>query len=155
MKTKYFLTALFIILFQMGAQAGITLTAPTIKKEKKKGDDGREHVVFCVCVFVENDGAKDVKGDVSFWATAPGVTTPIRAVLCTKSDVTISKKKITAHGEAKGREEVCCCATEGIIEVANGRGHIMAAWGKKNDKGEVTIDKAEETKQTGKPIKLP
>jgi hypothetical protein len=135
--------------------ADITLTEPTIKKEKQKGADGKEHPVLCVCVFVENDSNVPVKGDISFWHTAPGAVTPIGGVICTKKDVTILAKKVVAHGSAKGREEVCCCADEAIAEVFNSRGHIMAAWGKRDDKGVVTIGKAEETKQTKEPIKIP
>jgi hypothetical protein len=139
----------------------ITLSEPTIKKEKRKTADGTDYEVFCVCVWVENDSDNNVKGDISFWAVAPGALTPIRGVLCTKSDVTIPKKKVKKNAagaviaEAKGREEVCCCANEAIIEVFNNRGHITAAWGKKDKNGEVTIGKAEETKKTSKAIQLP
>lgn len=140
---------------------GISLTEPTIKKEKKKTADGEEYEVFCVCVYVENDGNQAVQGDISFWAYAPGAPTPVKGILCTKSNIKIPGKKVKMAGgvvvaESKGREEVCCCdASHGIVAVFNGRGRIMAAWGKKDDKGEVTIEKAEETKGMSKPVKLP
>ncbi len=156
MNMKRLVLILFLILVQVaGVMADITLTEPTIKKQKQKGANGTEEEVLCVCVFVENDSNQPVKGDITFWHTAPGNVKPIGAAICRKTDVTIPAKIVKPHGSAKGREEVCCCTDRGIAEVFNSRGHIMAAWGKKDDNGVVTIAKADETKQTKKPIKLP
>jgi hypothetical protein len=46
---------------------GISLSEPTVKKEVRVANDGTKHTVFCVCVFVENDGDDDVEGDVTFY----------------------------------------------------------------------------------------
>ncbi len=136
---------------------GITLTEPTIKKEERTTKDGTKHTVFCVCVFVKNDGDQDVEGDVTFHGVYPGAPiSPVKSVLCTKTNVKIPGIKRGPLGQAKGREEVCCCeGSHGLVELANTDGSVVAAWGKKNDKGVVTVDEAEETKKTKGPIKLP
>lgn len=135
---------------------GITLTEPIVKREERQTKDGEKYTVFCVCVFAENDGDDDVEGDVTFWAVYPGAQEhPIESVLCTKSEVKVPKMKKAAHGEAKGREQVCCCASEAIINAVNQEGSVMAAWGKKDHNGEVLIGQADVTKKTSGPIKLP
>jgi hypothetical protein len=81
---------------------------------------------------------------------------PVKTLLCTKANVKISKVKKGPLGSTKFREEVCCCQGSGrLVELANTQGSVMAAWGKKDDSGAVTPDKAEETKTTEKPIELP
>jgi hypothetical protein len=136
---------------------GITLGEPTVKKEERVTKDGTKYFVYCLCVFVENDGDDAVEGDVTFHGVYPGAPiSPVKSVLCTKSNVKIPGVKKGPLGQAKGREEVCCCeGSRALIELVNTQGSVTAAWGKRNNHGIVTVEKADETRQTKGPIKLP